>query len=361
MIGAKDLAFPKLNLVELVHLHRRRAVHALRAGHRRRRHRLDLLHARSAPSSSNTNVIPTALGIFITGFSSILTGLNFIVTIHRMRAPGMTWFRCRCSSGRLRDQPDHGPRHAGHRDHDPAGRGRAGLPVRHLRPGARRRPGALPAPVLVLLAPGGLHHGAAGDGRGQRAGGAFCRKRVFGYSFVAFSSLGDRRARLPGLGPPHVRGRPVGVRGADLLDPELPGRDSVGDQGLQLDGDDVQGLDLVGDADALRHRLHRAVHDRRPDRALPRGGRPRRARHRHLLHRRALPLHHGRRHDHGLPRRPALLVAEDHRPPVPRGAGQAERRHHLHRLQPDVLPAVHRSATWACRGAITRIRRSSRC
>src|SRR5678810_114755 len=43
--------------------------------------------------SSTTNVIPTALGIFITGFSSILTGLNFIVTIHRMRAPGMTWFR----------------------------------------------------------------------------------------------------------------------------------------------------------------------------------------------------------------------------------------------------------------------------
>src|SRR5216117_3589306 len=43
--------------------------------------------------SSTTNVVPTALGIFITGFSSILTGLNFIVTIHRMRAPGMTWFR----------------------------------------------------------------------------------------------------------------------------------------------------------------------------------------------------------------------------------------------------------------------------
>src|SRR5947208_16152525 len=43
--------------------------------------------------SSTTNVVPTALGIFITGFSSILTGLNFIVTIHRMRAPGLTWFR----------------------------------------------------------------------------------------------------------------------------------------------------------------------------------------------------------------------------------------------------------------------------
>jgi len=42
---------------------------------------------------SNTNVISAALGVFIAGFSSILTGLNFIVTIHKMRAPGLTWFR----------------------------------------------------------------------------------------------------------------------------------------------------------------------------------------------------------------------------------------------------------------------------
>ena len=42
---------------------------------------------------SNTWVIAAALGIFIAGFSSILTGLNFIVTVHSMRAPGMTWFR----------------------------------------------------------------------------------------------------------------------------------------------------------------------------------------------------------------------------------------------------------------------------
>src|SRR5919206_3594031 len=34
-----------------------------------------------------------AVGVFITGFSSILTGLNFVVTIHTMRAPGMTWYR----------------------------------------------------------------------------------------------------------------------------------------------------------------------------------------------------------------------------------------------------------------------------
>src|SRR5207245_7521837 len=42
---------------------------------------------------SNSYVIATGLGIFVAGFSSILTGLNFIVTIHTMRAPGMTWYR----------------------------------------------------------------------------------------------------------------------------------------------------------------------------------------------------------------------------------------------------------------------------
>src|SRR5205823_7128637 len=42
---------------------------------------------------SNTNVTLVIFGIFINGFSSILTGLNFIVTVHTMRAPGMYWFR----------------------------------------------------------------------------------------------------------------------------------------------------------------------------------------------------------------------------------------------------------------------------
>jgi cytochrome c oxidase subunit 1 len=42
---------------------------------------------------SNTHVLSTGLGVFITGFSSILTGLNFIVTVHKMRAPGLTWMR----------------------------------------------------------------------------------------------------------------------------------------------------------------------------------------------------------------------------------------------------------------------------
>src|SRR4029079_16574035 len=40
-----------------------------------------------------THVIAAVAGVFIVGFSSILTGINFIVTIHTMRAPGLTWFR----------------------------------------------------------------------------------------------------------------------------------------------------------------------------------------------------------------------------------------------------------------------------
>ena len=78
-------------------------------------------------------------------------------------------------------------------------------------------------------------------------------------------------------------------------------------------------------ADAVRLRLHRPVHHRRPDRPVPRRARHRRPRHRHLLRDRAFPLHHGGRHDHGLPGRPALLVAEDDRPHVSRRLGQALR------------------------------------
>src|SRR5207247_11361790 len=42
---------------------------------------------------SNSHVVMMATGIFIAGFGSILTGLNFIITVHKMRAPGLTWFR----------------------------------------------------------------------------------------------------------------------------------------------------------------------------------------------------------------------------------------------------------------------------
>jgi cytochrome c oxidase subunit 1 len=92
MIGAKDLAFPRINLLSwyLYIAGGLLMVYTILAGG------VDTGWTFYTPLStefSNTNVITAALGIFIAGFSSILTGLNFIVTIHRMRAPGMTWNR----------------------------------------------------------------------------------------------------------------------------------------------------------------------------------------------------------------------------------------------------------------------------
>ncbi len=92
MIGAKDLAFPKINLLSW-YLFIAGGLFILAAmilgG-------VDTGWTFTTPLSThylNTHVVTAALGIFIAGFASILTGLNFIVTIHRMRAPGMTWFR----------------------------------------------------------------------------------------------------------------------------------------------------------------------------------------------------------------------------------------------------------------------------
>jgi cytochrome c oxidase subunit 1 len=92
MIGARDLAFPRLNLLSwyLLVIGGLFALFAMLAGG------VDTGWTFYTPYSttySNSWVIATALGIFVAGFSSILTGLNFIVTVHRMRAPGMTWFR----------------------------------------------------------------------------------------------------------------------------------------------------------------------------------------------------------------------------------------------------------------------------
>jgi cytochrome c oxidase subunit 1 len=92
MIGAKDLAFPRINLLSwyiyiiagILYLH------CMVTGG------VDTGWTFYTPFStafSNTRVVEAGLAIFISGFSSILTGLNFVVTVHRMRAPGMTWSR----------------------------------------------------------------------------------------------------------------------------------------------------------------------------------------------------------------------------------------------------------------------------
>jgi cytochrome c oxidase subunit 1 len=92
MIGARDLAFPRLNLLSwyVFTLAALFTLAAIIAGG------VDTGWTFYTPYStafSNSYVILTAVGVFIAGFSSILTGLNFIVTVHTMRAPGLTWFR----------------------------------------------------------------------------------------------------------------------------------------------------------------------------------------------------------------------------------------------------------------------------
>lgn len=91
MLGAKDVAFPRLNLASY-YIFMIGAIFACSA-----------LFLRGADTGwtfytpysirSSTTVILVLTGAFIAGFSSILTGLNFIVSIHKLRAPGLTWNR----------------------------------------------------------------------------------------------------------------------------------------------------------------------------------------------------------------------------------------------------------------------------
>ena len=90
MIGARDVIFPKLNLYSFW---------VYCAGS------IILLGSLLAPVDTGwtfytpysidtgTNVIMVTFGVFVLGFSSILTGINFIVTMHKLRAPGLTWDR----------------------------------------------------------------------------------------------------------------------------------------------------------------------------------------------------------------------------------------------------------------------------
>jgi cytochrome c oxidase subunit 1 len=92
MIGAKDMAFPKINLLSwyvfmagAVLFIWQLVVGGLDTGW--------TLYPPYSSKYSHTNLLYAGLGIFVLGFSSILTGLNIIATVHKMRCPGMTWSR----------------------------------------------------------------------------------------------------------------------------------------------------------------------------------------------------------------------------------------------------------------------------
>ena len=92
MIGARDVAFPKLNLMSwyLFVLGGAFATWSIIRGG------VDTGWTFYTPYSTtyaNSHVISMAAGVFVAGFATIITGINFIVTTHKMRAPGLTWFR----------------------------------------------------------------------------------------------------------------------------------------------------------------------------------------------------------------------------------------------------------------------------
>ena len=92
MIGARDVAFPKLNLLSwyIFNAGGLLALYCVIFGG------VDTGWTFYTPYSStyaNSHVIAMAAGVFIAGFGTILTGLNFIITVHKLRAPGLTWFR----------------------------------------------------------------------------------------------------------------------------------------------------------------------------------------------------------------------------------------------------------------------------
>ena len=169
MLGAKDVAFPRLNLASFYLW----VIGAVLAHHR---------HDRRAPStpagpSTRPTAPPPTTRVTVDdswrpsswASRSIFTGLNFIVTIHKLRAPGMGWFEMplfvwgiyATAIIQVLATPVLG-------DHAGAADDRARLPDRHLRSAHRRRSGAVPALLLVLLAPGRLHHDPAGHGDHQR-------------------------------------------------------------------------------------------------------------------------------------------------------------------------------------------------
>ena len=229
-------------------------------------------------------------------------------------------------------------------------------------PGAGRRPGAVPAPLLVLLASRCLHHGAARpwassanwspSSRASRSSAtASSRTRAWRSRYSASwsgaitcsSATQSVYAGLVFSFLSYFVAIPSAIKVFNWTATLYKGSISFDTPMLYAFG--FIGLFTIGGLTGL---FLAVAGLRRPC-------------HRHLLRDRALPLHHGGRHHHGLPGRPALLVAQDDRPHVSGRLGQALRAGHLPRLQPDLLPAIHSGLHGNAAALRTPTRRSSRC
>ena len=228
MLGAKDLAFPKINLLSwyLYIIGALMVLGALACGG------VQTGWTFYAPLSSqytNGPIVVVALGVFIAGFSSILTGLNFIVTTHKMRAPGLTWFRLPLFVwGLYATSLIANSGHAGRGHHDSVVGRRNHFQCRRVRCLDRRRPGAVSAFVLVLLASGGLHHDLAGHGGHFRSRDVLFAQADFWIPLHRFFQYGDCDSQLSGVGTSYVHHRPVAAVEHRVFGDFVLGGDSFG-------------------------------------------------------------------------------------------------------------------------------------
>ena len=341
MLGARDLAFPRLNLLSwyLFILAGLVALYALIVGG------VDTGWTFYTPLTSfysKGHVVATIVAVFIAGFSSIATGLNFIVSIHKLRAPGMTWHK---------------------------------MPVFLWSLYATSVIMVLATPVLAMTlllvaferlfrigvfdpAIGGdpllfqhlfwfYSHPAVyimilpGFGVVSEIVPAFSRKELFGYKFVVWASVAI--AVIGFL----VWGHHMFVAGTSLYSAlvfsilsymvAVPSAIKVFNwlgtmhKGfIRFDAPMLYALGFIGlftmggiDGPFCR----RARRGRAPDADL--------------LRRRAFSLCDGGWDGLGLFRSAAFLVAQDHRTALPGDVGSRSRHHHFRRIQPDFLPTIH--------------------
>ena len=348
MIGAKDVAFPKLNLLSwYIYITGGCFVlYSFATGG------LDTGWTFYTPLSSvysNSAVTPAVIGIFINGFSSILTGLNFVVTIHTMRAPGMTWFRlplfvwAQYSTSIIFIL------------------GTPVIAITLLLAGLERmfhlgffNPALGGDPILFQHLFWFYSHPAVyimilpAMGVISEIIPTFARKPIFGYTFIAASSIAiavigffvwahhmfltgeSTYAALAFSLLSYLVAIPSAVKVFNWTSTLYKGSISYDTPMLYALG--FIGLFLIGGLTGLFLACLGLGYSHP----------------RHLLRRRAFPLHHGRRCDHGLYRRIALLVAEDYGKTLSGVSGAARRSHSVRGFQSDFLPAIH---SWLSRHA----------